>query len=301
MAQNLEFIRMQGDAGGITRPLWEEIFSEDTEQFLDYYYRYKAPDAWIYLLKESGQVVAMLHLNPYKIYSGGTIKQSYYIVAVATRKEYRHEGCMRRLMREAITDTMEWGCPFVFLMPANPVIYEPFGFRYVYTHQVYMPGNERIREAIQRCVREHIEVRVDTDFGKHLLRCCGRQYRAEATRREWMEQAEYEALARLAGEELAKTYHTFCVHDAKYFLRLQRELQSENGDLVAVYTESADGMVLSGYICYAREGSKENYQEVVLTKMAAELFVPDTKHAAIMALMLQEQGMDKPCYFPEIV
>ena len=46
-----------------TRPLYREIFPEDTEAFLDFYYR-KRPKR-ILAMEEDGEMIAMLHLNPF--------------------------------------------------------------------------------------------------------------------------------------------------------------------------------------------------------------------------------------------
>ena len=38
-----------------TRRLWEEIFTEDTEAFLDYYYRIKTAENEIFVIEEIGR------------------------------------------------------------------------------------------------------------------------------------------------------------------------------------------------------------------------------------------------------
>ena len=43
-----------------TRQLWEEIFKEDTSEFLDYYYSEKAKDNEIYVIEDNGEIVSML-------------------------------------------------------------------------------------------------------------------------------------------------------------------------------------------------------------------------------------------------
>lgn len=287
--QNVELIKLQGDNKGESRALWEEIFSEDTERFLDYYYQYKAPEAWVYLLKEHGQVISMLHLNPYPVYCNGVVRQSYYIVAVATKAEYRHKGCMRRLLQEALHDAKEWGCPFLFLMPANPAIYEPFDFSYVYAHQSYVPADECVTEGIRRCVRTGAQT------GLVWQNQCYRLQPYQVA-----DAAEIQALEAFARQALEARYRTFCIHDSAYFTRLQKELQSEKGSVVLVYTEHDGRKSLAGYVCYASEGA-EAYQEVVLTGAAAQLFVPHEKKDAIMALSLNGETFVTPCYFPEIV
>ena len=48
----------------MTRSLWEEIFTEDDEAFLDYYYQVKTAEKSIYIIEEGDQSVSMLLLNP---------------------------------------------------------------------------------------------------------------------------------------------------------------------------------------------------------------------------------------------
>ncbi len=129
--EGLCYEKLDGDMQQRTRALWEEVFAEDTGRFLDYYYREKAPRSQIHALFEgNGRAVAMVQLNPYAVLYHGEKRQSYYIVGVATAREYRRRGCMAFLLRRALAQARAEGCPFVFLMPADPAIYEPFGFRY---------------------------------------------------------------------------------------------------------------------------------------------------------------------------
>ena len=81
-----------------TRKLWEEIFPEDTKAFLDYYYYIKAAKNQIYVVEEDGRICSMLQLNPYRIRLEDKSFPSEYIVAVATKKEYRSRGYMRALL-----------------------------------------------------------------------------------------------------------------------------------------------------------------------------------------------------------
>ena len=111
-----------------SRKLYEENFIEDTEKFTDFYYTYKIRDNEILGLKEDGQLVAMLHLNPYYLIVNGYEVRSSYIVAVATRERYRHRGYMRILLEKALRDSAARKMPFVFLMPASESIYAPFDF-----------------------------------------------------------------------------------------------------------------------------------------------------------------------------
>ena len=80
-----------------TRKLWEEIFTEDTPEFLDYYYSVKTKGNEIYVIEEDDKIVSMLHLNPYQMRIGEKRYQTHYIVAVATDERYRKRGYMAAL------------------------------------------------------------------------------------------------------------------------------------------------------------------------------------------------------------
>lgn len=115
-----------------TRKLYEEVFSEDSKDFVDYYYEEKVKDNQIYVVEEDGEIQAMLHLNPYELAVNGSRKDVNYIVAVATRKSYRKRGFMAEMLKQALNDMYADGETFTFLMPASESIYLPFDFRTVY-------------------------------------------------------------------------------------------------------------------------------------------------------------------------
>lgn len=116
---------------GRTRALYQAAFPEDTERFVDFYYEYKTRDNQILVLEQDGQIVSMLHRNPYTMIMNGYEFPVDYIVAVATEKAFRHQGCMRKLLEKALNDMADQGMPFTFLMPASESIYAPFDFVWI--------------------------------------------------------------------------------------------------------------------------------------------------------------------------
>ena len=80
-----------------TRPLYREIFPEDTEAFLDFYYRERPKR--ILAMEEDGEMIEMLHLNPFLLSFFGREIRSTYIFAVGTKKEKRKQGIMGELLR----------------------------------------------------------------------------------------------------------------------------------------------------------------------------------------------------------
>lgn len=114
-----------------TRTLYQTVFPEDSQKFVNFYYEYKTRDNQIYALWEDGQYVSMVHLNPYTMIVNGYEVPSNYIVALATLKDYRHRGYMRLLMETALRRMAADKMPFTFLMPASESIYAPFDFVWI--------------------------------------------------------------------------------------------------------------------------------------------------------------------------
>lgn len=129
----MEVRRLDQSEHPATRQLWEEVFPEDTKEFLDYYYYIKTRDNQIYVVEEDGGICSMLQLNPYRVRIGEKEFPSDYIIAVATRKPYRSRGFMGALLRTSLEDMYRRKLPFTFLMPAAEAIYRPYDFRYIYS------------------------------------------------------------------------------------------------------------------------------------------------------------------------
>ena len=112
-----------------TKPLYREIFPEDTEEFLDFYYRERPKR--ILAMEEDGVVIAMLHLNPFQLSFFGKKITASYIYAVATRKDKRKQGIMGELLSYSFQLLKEEGEAFCFLLPVMEKIYTPYGFQTV--------------------------------------------------------------------------------------------------------------------------------------------------------------------------
>lgn len=182
-----------------TRPLYETVFDEDSEGFVDYYYTEKTRDNQIYVVEEDGEIRAMLHLNPYRVAVNESVRAVNYIVAVATQEEYRSRGYMAALLRRALTDMKKAGQSFTFLMPAAEAIYTPHDFRTVYEYE---------KEFYKEQDSAHAEIVPVTDD------MC-------------------EELAEAANCFLSSKYQIYAVRDAAYYKRLKKELESDGAKLMA--------------------------------------------------------------------
>ncbi len=200
---------------GDTRFLYEEVFREDSKAFVDYYYSEKTKDNQIYVAEEDGGIQAMFHLNPYVLMVNRTPVKAHYIVAVATRKEYRKRGYMAELMKRALRDRYQAGEAFTYLMPSAEGIYLPHGFRTVYEQKESEPGpgGAEIREACER---------------------------------------DCEELACAAEEYLSAHYDVYAMRDGAYYRRLLKECASEGGKLM-LYRNRESGKITGCRLYYEED------------------------------------------------
>lgn len=207
-----------------TRKLWEAIFTEDTPQFLDYYYSVKASENEIYVIEEDNKIVSMLHLNPYQVRIGNEVYQTHYIVAVATDEKYRKRGYMASLLNHAMKVMKDRGEPFTFLMPAAEAIYKPFGFEFIY---------EQKRGTVSGKVSDDKKL-------KFVL----------------AKKEDCKEIANFANVFL-KEYDVVTWRNASYYETLLQEQASENGGILLAKEEDR----IVGVFCFAKAAG-EPYMEI---------------------------------------
>lgn len=209
----------------LSRSLWEEAFSEDSQQFGDYYFTEKIKDNQILVMEDSGRIDAMIQLNPYQLQVKNQQWKIDYLVGVATRKDRRHQGYMRRLLMRMMADMRAAQKPFCFLMPADEAIYRPFGFTFIYDQPYFAWNTEKKLE-------------------KQGLILWGSSADAETVEeRDSWKMAEFAELmipktAEWMNQWLAEHFQVYAVRDQVYLERLLREIASEHGTLDLVFDEN---------------------------------------------------------------
>lgn len=110
--------------------LWDSCFEKRQEPFFRFYfeeYCFKKNRVFGGFTIE-GELVTMMHLNPYRVRVNGGVMQVPYIVGVATAEKFRGHHYMGAMLEECCALLRQEGVPFVFLMPAAASIYSPYGF-----------------------------------------------------------------------------------------------------------------------------------------------------------------------------
>lgn len=259
----------------LTRPLYEEVFSEDESAFVDYYYSWKTKDNEIYVAEDETGIHAMIHLNPFFVRYQGNAQRLHYIVAVATQEKYRHQGLMRRLLAQAEQDMQKNGEPFTFLMPASEKIYTPFGYRFFgWQRRGRLSVVEDISEqaaegmfkleqsaarettALEGTERKKAEVAGFGASGKRKDIICRPAY-----------PEEYEALANWTNTILEKQYELYVVRDSSYYKRLAAEQKSQGGAVMVIVVTKSEALRGSG-----DEAAPESIPEIVKTGQILGIF-----------------------------
>lgn len=204
------------------RKLYEEIFDEDSPAFVDYYFRVKAAENEIFVVEnEKQEILATLHLNPYKMMFCGEKAKTNYIVAVATRADCRHQGMMRSLLQASLQEMYRRKETFTWLMPAAEAIYRPFGFRFIYEKNKMTVTADVLRRAE---TDENWQIHSDQEVSGDIF----------------CEEAKKEDLAELAcfaEKQLSKLAEVYTVHDIAYFEQRMQEVECEGGSLILIRKE----------------------------------------------------------------
>ena len=189
-----------------TKPLYKEAFFEDSDSFVNYYYEEKLKDNRILADIEGESVRSMIMLNPYKISVFNKIYNLDYIVAVATGKEFKRQGYMRRLLNKALCDMNAEHVPFTYLIPANKDYYLPFDFAFVADKNEYNANFLGLKKQVIK------------------------------------EEPDKELIFRILdfiNNEVSKDNDVYTYRDENYFIRDLKEIASEDG-FINIYSDEND-------------------------------------------------------------
>lgn len=182
-----------------TKHLWHMCFPEDSESFIEYYYKEKTKDNEILVKKDNGLLISMVQYNPYAVKLRERLWKLDYLVGVATEESRRREGHFRDVFVKMLHDEEAAGKPITYLVPVNPAVYAPMGFTFIGNVASY----ELTEEAKQTLTRTICQ---DTPEDCE---------RAAAYMDQW----------------LGARYEMYTRRDTAYVSRLIKELASENGTL----------------------------------------------------------------------
>jgi len=128
------------------KALWKRCFPQDTDSFIDFYFKevYREEESLVHI--ENGQVVAFLQMISYNIKIGKTIHPSIYLSGVMTHPDYRRKGYMNQLLQKAFDEMKCRKKAFVFLIPQEEYLfdfYAKFGFERAFPSPIFGKFNRK--------------------------------------------------------------------------------------------------------------------------------------------------------------
>lgn len=100
------------------KALWKMCF-EDTEEFIELYFRKRYADSINHIVERDGKAVAALQTIPYPMTYGGELLPISYISGACTHPSYRNQGVMKQLLEQVHRRVYEEGVAFSTLIPAE--------------------------------------------------------------------------------------------------------------------------------------------------------------------------------------
>lgn len=109
------------------KKMWRLCFPDDTDDFVDFYFRdvYKGEETLI-LLGE-GSPVASLQVIPYRLRIDGDICRAGYISGAMTHPEFRRRGYMEVLLKRSFEMMKGWKYDYTFLIPQEQWLFDFYG------------------------------------------------------------------------------------------------------------------------------------------------------------------------------
>lgn len=291
---------LEGEEKKATVPLWKTCFTEDSDGFVEYYYREKTKENRI-LVKQKleavkraddegqnsvdvdpasadGKVLSMVHLNPYQLRMQEQEWTLDYLVAVATDPAERRKGHVRELFEKLLHQEASEGKPVTYLVPANPELAEMYGgmgFAFIGNLPQYeLKAGAEFNGTNGLCRRECRDVSEDCET-------------AAAYMEQW----------------LSARYEMYTRRDAAYVSRLLKELASEGGHMDFLYAsgrlvglqavwglEKQEQRLLYAEDAYTVKTGEKPWNMARLTDLPALLSVFDLKTGGSGMDEMEEDG-----------
>ena len=185
-----------------------------------------------------------------------------YIVGVATLPEYRHQGRMARLLREGLRREARRGTPFVWLIPADGAIYEPFSFRYVGKKYIVVWDEEEQGESDRNTAGQYL-----TGQGGADRDAVGQPIADQGFVIEELSEADDVRVSSFLNDRLRELCDVFAVRSRAYIADARAQFSSDGGG-VAVIKHRDD---IEGYFSWWPEDGILKIREMVLSRRLEKL------------------------------
>ena len=115
--------------------LWRNSFKDEDEMSTNFYFINRYQKENTYLLKNDHHIASMLQIVPYTILLDNKEEPVYFILGVATDKNYQKQGMMKKLMNHVL-GLPKYQNAKIMLQAYHPELYYQFGFNEDYFHKI---------------------------------------------------------------------------------------------------------------------------------------------------------------------
>lgn len=105
------------------KALWRICF-QDSEEFIELYFRLRYKDEINAVIKSGGKVVSALQMLPYPMTFCRKTVQTSYISGACTHPDFRSKGVMRELLSQSFARMLHDGVHFSTLIPAESWLFD---------------------------------------------------------------------------------------------------------------------------------------------------------------------------------
>lgn len=114
--------------------LWEESFVEETPATTEFFFQYLYQQDECYVVMQNEEVLSMLQCRKMKLQVNDQQENISFIIGVATKKSYQHNGFMSKLMHHVLA-TLQQEEVLTVLQAYDWNLYKPFGFEITHERQ----------------------------------------------------------------------------------------------------------------------------------------------------------------------
>lgn len=213
-------------------PIYEDIF-DDGDAYVNYFHNEVLPGSEVFACIVNDGITGVLCLIPKKVSIGSQIMPCHYIYGVATKTEWRRQGVMSCVIKNAINHLYLSGMGdyFTYLIPSpvnNAEIYEKYGFGAVMDKScdshidmkmdMDMDDNTNINTNINTAV----DIDINIHFQKNYL---------NVVLKKRADYSDAERLSQFAEAYVSKTYGVYLTKDRHYFEKMFMLMEAEGGSI----------------------------------------------------------------------
>lgn len=219
-------------------PVYEDIF-DDSDAYVNYFHNEVLPESEVFACIVNDRITGVLCLIPKKVSVGSQEMLCHYIYGVATKTEWRRQGVMSCIIKNAINHLYlsDRGDYFTYLIPSpvsNAEIYEKYGFGAVMDKtcrsdidmKMDMDTNINTDINTDMDVNTNINTDVDIDTNIHF-----QNNYSDTVLKKRAEYSDAERLSQFAEAYVSKAYGVYLTRDRHYFERMFMLMEAEGGGI----------------------------------------------------------------------